>query len=219
MHEYGKLLPQNPVVNAQEPFEDMHVPQDPQLSMAPLSPTLTNPDMILPDNPPSADSSPSTPWKPQRLPPPPSPTDHQHTTSDSLPDHTSQEMGAMFSPFKNGLLRRHDGSAKQRSGSEKDGGKTASREENTLPSSPTLQEDHKIQTQNGETDAAAQDYHQVDTRESTYSPPSILDEDEDDPYSHAAMTRRAEEILANAKKRLTVSSRDGWIILGRRLLT
>lgn len=34
---------------------------------------------------------------------------------------------------------------------------------------------------------------------------AILDEDEDDPQSHAAMSRRAENILANAKKRLLVS--------------
>ena len=33
---------------------------------------------------------------------------------------------------------------------------------------------------------------------------AILDEDEDDPNSHAAMSRRAEIILANAKKRLLV---------------
>lgn len=36
---------------------------------------------------------------------------------------------------------------------------------------------------------------------------AILDEDEDDPSSHAAMSRRAEHILANAKKRLLVSVR------------
>lgn len=34
---------------------------------------------------------------------------------------------------------------------------------------------------------------------------AILDEDEDDPHSHAAMSKRAELILANAKKRLLVS--------------
>lgn len=36
---------------------------------------------------------------------------------------------------------------------------------------------------------------------------AILEEDEDDPHSHAAMSRRAEHILANAKKRLLVSVR------------
>lgn len=34
----------------------------------------------------------------------------------------------------------------------------------------------------------------------------ILDEDENDPNSHAAMSKRAEQILANAKKRLLVST-------------
>lgn len=36
---------------------------------------------------------------------------------------------------------------------------------------------------------------------------TILDEDENDPNSHAAMSKRAEQILANAKKRLLVSIR------------
>lgn len=33
---------------------------------------------------------------------------------------------------------------------------------------------------------------------------AVLDEDENDPFSHAALSVRAEEILANAKRRLTV---------------
>lgn len=36
--------------------------------------------------------------------------------------------------------------------------------------------------------------------------PAIQDEDENDPNSHAAMSKRAEQILANAKKRLLVSA-------------
>ena len=87
----------------------------------------------------------------------------------------------------------------------KDDRRTTSKEEAALPSSPTLQEDRESEGRNGHAETAAQDHDHVETRDSTYSPPSILDEDEDDPYSHAAMTRRAEEILANAKKRLTVS--------------
>ena len=111
----------------------------------------------------------------------------------------------MFSPFKNGILRRHDDPIKQRSGSDNDDKKQTPKEDTALPSSPTRQEDHenKMQVDSGE--AAANDGDHVETRDSTYSPPSILDEDENDPHSHAAMTRRAEEILANAKKRLTVS--------------
>ena len=36
---------------------------------------------------------------------------------------------------------------------------------------------------------------------------AVLDEDENDPLSHAALSVRAEEILANAKRRLTVVAR------------
>ena len=111
----------------------------------------------------------------------------------------------MFSPFKNGILRRHDDPIKQPSGSDNDDKINTSKEEVALPSSPTLQEDHENKRQIDPEEAAAQDGDHVKTRDSAYSPPSILDEDENDPNSHAAMTRRAEEILANAKKRLTVS--------------
>lgn len=109
----------------------------------------------------------------------------------------------MFSPFRNGILRRRDGSTKQRSASESDDRSTTPKEGAALPSSPTLQEDYTYQGQNGSKEAVAQDCDHVETRDSIYTTPSILGEDEDDPYSHAAMTRRAEEILANAKKRLT----------------
>ena len=111
----------------------------------------------------------------------------------------------MFSPFRNGILRRHDGSSRHRADSEKDDGRTTPKAETALPSSPTLREHHEDKGQNERAEAATQVSDRVETGASTYSPPSILDEDEDNPYSHAAMTRRAEEILANAKKRLTVS--------------
>ena len=111
----------------------------------------------------------------------------------------------MFSPFKNGILRRHDDPMKQPSGSDNDDRENTPKEEAALASSPILQEDHENKSQIDPGEAAAQDGDHVETRDTTYSPPSILDEDENDPHSHAAMTRRAEEILANAKKRLTVS--------------
>jgi len=72
-------------------------------------------------------------------------------------------------------------------------------------SSPTLHEDYNGIEQIGYADNAREDDELVETRNSTYNTPAILEEDENDPCSHAAMTRRAEEILANAKKRLTVS--------------
>ena len=114
----------------------------------------------------------------------------------------------MFSPFKNGLLRRYDGFTKQKLNLEKDDRRTTPKEEVALQSSPIIQERHTSKGQIDNADTAAQNYDRVETSDSTYSPPSILDEDEDDPQSHAAMTRRAEEILANAKKRLTVSPRE-----------
>ena len=111
----------------------------------------------------------------------------------------------MFSPFRNGILRRHDGSTKRTSGSERDDRRTTPKEEPALASSPTLHEERNDKGQIGNAEAAAQSYDNVEIRDSVYNPPSIIDEDDDDPCSHAAMTRRAEEILANAKKRLTVS--------------
>lgn len=42
-------------------------------------------------------------------------------------------------------------------------------------------------------------------RNGTQRGENALDGDNEDPYSHAALSRRAERILANAKKRLTVS--------------
>ena len=114
----------------------------------------------------------------------------------------------MFSPFKNGVLRRHDGSTMHQAGSEKDNERITPKEVAALASSPTLQEDCNHQGQNGYAEASVPDSDSLEIGDNVYSPPSILDEDEDDPHSHAAMTRRAEEILANAKKRLTVSSRQ-----------
>lgn len=82
-------------------------------------------------------------------------------------------------------------------------------------SSPTLHEDPSGFGQRIYTDSTQGDY---ENGEGTYSTPAILEEDENDPYSHAAMTRRAEEILANAKKRLTVSFRVGSRVSGATML-
>lgn len=78
-------------------------------------------------------------------------------------------------------------------------------------SSPTLYEDPSGFGRRIYTESTHGDY---ENGEGTYSTPAILEEDENDPYSHAAMTRRAEEILASAKKRLTVSFRVGLRCLG-----
>ena len=123
----------------------------------------------------------------------------------------------MYSPFRNGLLRRHDGSTRLRSSSEnrdkRDQSRFSYQPENgdPLASSPLLQEHYDGTEQ-------AEDFDHVETKDSIYNTPSILEEDENDPYSHAAMTKRAEEILANAKKRLTVSL-DDVMEVGDYLLT
>ena len=117
----------------------------------------------------------------------------------------------MYSPFRNGVLRRHDGSTRLRSSSEKGDRREQSRflyqseEGAPLASSPTIQEQYNGLEQKSYAETASEDYDRVETRDSVYNTPAILEEDENDPRSHAAMTKRAEEILANAKKRLTVS--------------
>jgi len=115
--------------------------------------------------------------------------------------------GAMYSPFQNGVLRRHDGFTRLRSSSEKgsnrivfENNRLSYRQAIEVPfaSSPTLEEDSRDRIY---TESIKGDF---ENGEGTYTTPAILEEDEDDPRSHAAMTRRAEEILANAKRRLTV---------------
>lgn len=175
------------------------------------SPTLTNPDMILPDSSPSTGSSPSTPRQHQRLPSPSAIESNGNNSSGSASDEKPRVKGAMYSPFRNGVLRRHDGSTRLRSSSESGNYRISFKKnrlsyqqggEVPLTSSPTLQEDSNGFGQRIYTESTQGDY---ENGEGTYNTPSILEEDESDPYSHAAMTKRAEEILANAKKRLTVS--------------
>ena len=61
-------------------------------------------------------------------------------------------------------------------------------EETPYASSPTLQEDRNKAGFNNYMDKAREDYGHVDIRDSIYNTPSILDEDENNPTSHAAMT-------------------------------
>ena len=193
------------------------------MPIAALSPTLTNPDMILPHDSSSDDSAPSTPRRPQRIPSPPT-FENGRNRSDSAPDEKPRVKPTMYSPFRNGLLRRHDGSTRLRSSSEnrdkRDQSRFSYQPENgdPLASSPILPEHYNGTEQKSYAETAMEDYGHVETRDSIYNTPSILEEDENDPYSHAAMTKRAEEILANAKKRLTVSL-DDVIDVGNHLLT
>ncbi|KAK4691237.1 hypothetical protein P7C71_g5718, partial [Lecanoromycetidae sp. Uapishka_2] len=117
-----------------------------------------------------------------------------------------------MSPFRNGVLRRHDGSMRLRSSSERAEKRVPNEQSQVsyppiggvpFASSPTLNEYYNGVEQKSYTDSAREDDDLIESRNTTYNTPAILEEDENDPYSHAAMTRRAEEILANAKKRLT----------------
>jgi len=125
-------------------------------------------------------------------------------------------VGHSLSPFRNGVLSHRDGPTRARSNSERggdgrikyDNSRLSYRPSGDVPiaSSPTLRDDYNISPKAGVSASPVQD---DEIGQTTYSTPSILEEDENDPTSHAAMTRRAEEILANAKKRLTVSFPHG----------
>ena len=184
-----------------------------RLSLGLPSPTLTNPDMILPvDNDPSSqEPSLSKSARFQQLPYSPS-TQEQKASFESMENRTRlKHSGQSLSPFRNGVLSRGDGPNRVRSYSERGNGRI--RYENSrlsyrpsgegpVASSPTLGDEYD----NDSIDRLAESPEQDDDLlHNTYKTPSILQENEDDPDSHAAMTKRAEEILANAKRRLTVS--------------
>lgn len=175
------------------------------------SPTLTNPDMILPDNLLPENETTSLSQTQSNL--PADMVDEERHTRAASKDHQLRPKHAQqsLSPFRNGVLAQSDGPPRLRSNSERGHGRIQfnnsrlsfrpNGEERATPS-PYLQEDtngiglERLSESPEEEDGPSYN---------TYTAPSILDEDEDDPESHAAMTRRAEEILANAKKRLTVS--------------
>lgn len=168
------------------------------------SPTLTNPDMILPDSSASSSSSPVTLTKHQPAPSPPVVGAEDYGFSGLAPRVESKTKTTMYGHSENDAPRRHNEPARSRSKSEKlrlrGSFESDHRQSLDVPvaSSPTLEGglQERIYTASTEGD--------FDNGEGTYTTPGILEEDEDDPRSHAAMTRRAEEILANAKKRLTV---------------
>ena len=178
------------------------------------SPTLTNPDMILPwDQPSSTDTSPSTMRMPYQI---PSPLNNESRLPRSDRPETSRRQktaGQSLSPFRNGILTSRPGPGpRRRSNSERGDGRikyensrlsykpsgdvvvssspASSRREYNSPKRTIITED---ESDEGE-----------DVPDNTYSTPAILEEDEDNPNSHMAMSKRAEEILAIAKKRLTV---------------
>lgn len=174
------------------------------------SPTLTNPDMILPYAS-SSDSSSSTRRRPQKLPSPPSNGELLARSASLDYKGRMKPAGHSLSPFRNGTLSRPSESTRTRSSSESGNGRIKfensrlsyrPRGDMPIASSPTLRDDHNRSNQNRTSEDTERDYA---PENNTYSTPAILEEDENDPHSHAAMTKRAEQILANAKRRLTVS--------------
>lgn len=208
------------------------------------SPTLTNPDMILPDGSPSS--------------PPPSPA--ARTLNDSFTqlrgnnslgseDDAEETMRrSLRRLLSNGIgSQRKVSSTSTARKSDHDSNEIVIPGERTpthhgahdgllLASSPTFRNDFKSSS-DGASDNISNDHwegfdgpivetvvvsrHEADDlvsinslqdSHSTVSTPdeneprfrSILDEDENDPASHAAMSKKAEQILANAKKRLLV---------------
>ncbi len=194
----------------------------------PPSPTLTNPDMILPYQPTSShrwqtssssESSPETP--------------RQHfenfsstSVNESRPARSDgpgtkkrlKPAGQSLSPFRNGVLSHPGGPTRARSVTEREKGADGrirfenSRlsyrpiTENVIVSPPSRTKDSStnrvIIIEDDEQSEAPTEKDYVPNN--TYKTPSILEEDEDNPNSHMAMSKRAEEILAIAKKRLTV---------------
>ena len=202
----------------------------------PPSPTLTNPDMILPyqctptnrwqqQPSSSSESSPETPQNAQHFPNFSSSAINEPRLPRSDTSEARRRLkpaGQSLSPFRNGVLSRPGGPTRARSVTEREKGadgrirfensrlsyRPAGTPERTIASSPTLKDHYSpnrviIIEDDEQSEAALENNYAPDN---TYKTPSILDEDESNPNSHTAMSKRAEEILANAKKRLTVSS-------------
>ena len=198
----------------------------------PPSPTLTNPDMILPyqAGPPnrwqqtsSSESSPETSRQQFENVSSASVNEPRPTRSDA--PETKRRLkpaGQSLSPFRNGVLSRPGGPTRARSVTERDKGsdgrirfensrlsyRPAATTEKVIVSAPTHKSEYSphrvIIIEDDEQSEATLDKDY--TPDNTYKTPSILEEDEENPNSHMAMSKRAEEILANAKKRLTVTT-------------
>ena len=188
------------------------------------SPTLTNPDLILPwEQASSADSTPTT-QQPHRMPSPPRASELRRSRGEqnSVPRRV-RTSGQSLSPFRNGVLT-HGGPSRARSISEKgngriqfensrltykpNGGSTG----DASPASSTKRRHEfpgPLQRVIIESDTDEDDEK---TPQTTYKTPAILEEDDENPNSHMAMSIRAEEILAIAKKRLMVSLEENMIL-------
>ena len=222
------------MISAQHAYVPMGLP----------SPTLTNPDMILPYNsPPSPSSSSLMPSESQQY-----PTQSLHSKSRRSEDDDEGNLKrSMRRLFSNGVISprrdpdvpipsiksrdtnvRMDNSEPNQSNKERLFLSPSPTSEDDYPQGDNTGHDHPG-ISNGHWDGFDGPTHNVatDSYDDVASgspqmipdpgygiPPApdspqgiraILEEDEDDPYSHAGMSKRAEFILANAKKRLLVS--------------
>ena len=196
----------------------------------PPSPTLTNPDMILPyqsgpsnrwQQSSSSESSPETPRQQFENISSTSVNESRPTRSDALePKRRLKPAGQSLSPFRNGVLSRPGGPTRARSVTDREKGsdgrirfensrlsyRPVGTSEKVIVSAPTPKNDYSpnrvIIIEDDEQSESNKDY----APDNTYKTPSILEEDDENPNSHMAMSKRAEEILANAKKRLTVTA-------------
>lgn len=241
-HAYIRILARPP----------LRLEHSPSIMTGLHSPTLTNPDMILPNESPSS--------------PPPSPAARalnnpftQPRGSNSLGSEDDGEETMRRSVrrlLSNGIgSQRKVSSTSTARKSDQDSNETTIPGERTpthhgahdgllLASSPTFRNDFKSSSEGGPDDISndhwegfdgpivetvevsivenfevslheADDPVSLDSLQGSHSRVStpdeneprlrsILDEDENDPASHAAMSKKAEQILANAKKRLLV---------------
>lgn len=208
------------------------------------SPTLTNPDMILPNgSPSSAPPSPASSVLKESFTQP-----RGSNTLGSEDDGEETMRRSMRELFSNGIgSQRKASSTSPARKSDQNSNESTFPGERTpthrsahggllLASSPTFRNDFKSSSDGGSDDisnnhwegfdgpidetvmvsrheaddlvglSGLQDSHTGASTPDVNEPRlrSILDEDENDPASHAAMSKKAEQILANAKKRLLV---------------
>lgn len=206
------------------------------------SPTLTNPDLILPYDSPAA----STPRRAQRIPSPPL-LQKADSSQSAGEDGPSQWKSVGRNLRRNGegpklrkvktsneLLEKENRAGNTHSSSEPGAKRFGGLAPSTLKvdhdsptaSTATFKDDDRSQWHNSvvvedqdATSPVADGSHDrvmnlgrptygfppLDNEKDGFSAPPELEDG--DPYSHAAMSIRAEQILANAKKRLTVSSK------------
>ena len=208
------------------------------------SPTLTNPDMILPNG--SSSSAPPSPTaralndsftQPRGSNSLGSEDDGEETMRRSVRRLLSNGIGSQRKVSSTSTARKSDQDSNETTiPGERTPTHQGAHDGLLLASSPTFRNDFKSSSDGGSDDISNDHWegfdgpivetvvvsrHEADELESLtslqdahsrVSTPdeneprlrSILDEDENDPASHAAMSKKAEQILANAKKRLLV---------------